>query len=43
MIQKIIIVLVVIIAWECRHDIVPGIESLVSYVIATGSSFMESV
>ena len=41
--KKIIIVLGIIIAWECRDDIIPGIESVVSYVIATGSSFMESV
>ena len=43
MIQKIIIVLGVIIAWECRDDIIPGIESLVSYVITTGSSFVQSL
>ena len=41
--KKIMIVLGIIIAWECRHDIIPGIESVVSYVIATGSSFIESV
>ena len=41
--KKIMIVLGIIIAWECRHDIIPGIESVVSYVIATGSSFMQSV
>ena len=43
MLKKIMIVLGVIILWECRDDIIPGIESVVSYVIATGSSFIESV
>ena len=41
--KKIMIVLGIIIAWECRQSIVPGIESVVSYVITTGSSFMQSV
>jgi len=41
--KKIIIVLGIIIVWECRDDIIPGIESVVTYVIATGSSFMQSV
>jgi len=41
--KKIMIVLGIIILWECRNDIVPGIESVVSYVIATGSSYMQSV
>ena len=41
--KKILIVLGIIILWECRNDIVPGIESVVSYVIATGSSYMQSV
>ena len=43
MLKKIITVLVVIILWECRDSIVPGIESVVSYVIGTGSSLMQSV
>ena len=43
MLKKIMIVLGIIIAWEQRDSIVPGIESVVSYVIATGSSFMQSV
>ena len=43
MLKKIMIVLGIIILWECRKDIVPGIESVVTYVIATGSSFMQSV
>jgi len=41
--KKIMIVLGVIILWECRDSIVPGIESVVTYVIATGSSFIQSV
>ena len=41
--KKIIIVLGVIIVWEQRDSIVPVVESVVTYVIATGSSFMESV
>ncbi len=43
MVKKIIPILVVIVLWECRNDIVPGIESVVSYVIATGSSLLQSV
>ena len=43
MIKKIMIVLGIIIVWEQRDSIVPGIESVVSYVITTGSSFMQSV
>ena len=39
--KKIIIVLSVIIAWECRDSIVPGIESVVSYVMTTGSSLIQ--
>ena len=41
--KKIMIVLGIIIAWEQRDSIVPGIEMVVSYVITTGSSFMQSV
>ena len=41
--KKIIIVLVIIIAWEQRDSIVPGIETVVSYVIATGSNLVQSV
>jgi len=41
--KKIMIVLGVIIAWEQRDSIVPGIEIVVSYVIATGSSLVQSV
>ena len=41
--KKIIIVLGIIIVWEQRDSIVPVVESVVTYVIATGSSFMESV
>ena len=40
--KKIMIVLSVIIVWEQRDSIVPAVESVVSYVIATGSSYMES-
>ena len=43
MLKKIMIVLSVIILWECRDSIVPGIEMIVSYVIATGSSLVQSV
>ena len=43
MLKKIMIVLGIIIVWECRHDIVPVTESVITYVIATGSSFMQSV
>ena len=43
MLKKILIVLGIIIVWEQRDSIVPGIESVVSYVITTGSSFMQSV
>ena len=42
-IQKIIIVLGIIIAWECRDSIIPVTESVITYVIATGSSFIQSV
>ena len=43
MLKKIMIVLVVIILWEQRDSIVPGIESVVSYVSTTGSSFVQSL
>ena len=43
MIKKIMIVLGIIIVWEQRDSIVPGIEMVVSYVIASGSSFIQSV
>jgi hypothetical protein len=41
--KKIIIALGIIIVWECRDDIIPAMESVVTYVIATGSSFIQSV
>ena len=41
--KKIMIVLGVIIVWECREDIIPAVESVVTYVIATGSSLLQSV
>ena len=43
MIKKIMIVLGIIIVWEQRDSIAPVVESVVSYVIATGSSFIQSV
>ena len=43
MVKKIVIVLTIIIAWEYRHSIVPAIESVVSIVIETGSSILQSV
>ena len=43
MLKKIMIVIGIIIVWEQRDSIVPVVESVVTYVIATGSSFMESV
>ena len=43
MIKNIMIVLGIIIAWECRDDIIPGIESVITYVITTGSSLVQSV
>ena len=43
MLKKIMIVLGIIIVWEQRDSIVPVTESVVTYVITTGSSFMESV
>ena len=41
--KKIMIVIGIIIVWEGRDSIVPGIEMVVSYVIATGSSLVQSV
>ena len=41
--KKIMIVIGIIIVWEQRDSIVPVAESVVTYVIATGSSFMQSV
>ena len=41
--KKIMIVLGIIIVWEQRDSIVPVTESVVSYVITTGSSFIQSV
>ena len=38
--KKILIVLGVIIMWECRNDIVPGIELVITKVITTGSSLV---
>ncbi len=43
MLKKIMIVLGVIILWECRDSIVPGIEMIVTYVMTTGSSLVQSV
>jgi len=43
MVKKIITVLVVIILWECRDSIVPAAESVVTYVMTTGSSLLQSV
>jgi len=33
----------IIIVWEGRHVILPAVESVVTYVIATGSSLIQSV
>ena len=41
--KKIMIVLCVIIVWEHRDNIVPATESVVSYVITTGSSLVQSL
>jgi hypothetical protein len=41
--KKIVIVLAIIIAWEYRDSIVPAIESVVSIVVETGSSILQSV
>jgi hypothetical protein len=38
--KKILIVLSVIIAWECRDSVVPGIESVIAYVMTIGSSLL---
>jgi hypothetical protein len=43
MVKKIVIVLGIIIAWENRDSIIPGIESVVSIVVETGSSLLQSV
>ena len=42
-IKKIMIVLGIIIVWEQRDSIVPVVESVVTYVVATGSSLIQSV
>jgi len=42
MVKKIVIVLGIIIAWENRDSIIPGIESVVSIVVETGSSLLQS-
>jgi len=41
--KKIMIVIGIIIVWEGRHVILPAVESVITYVIATGSSFIQSV
>ena len=43
MLKKIMIVIGIIIVWEQRDSIVPVTESVVTYVIRTGSSFIQSV
>ena len=43
MLKKIMIVLGIIIVWECRDDIIPAVESVITYVITTGSSLVQSV
>ena len=43
MIKKIMIVLGIIIVWEQRDSITPVVESVITYVIASGSSFIQSV
>ena len=43
MLKKIMIVLGIIIVWECRDSIIPVSESVVTYVIITGSTFIQSV
>ena len=43
MLKKILIVLGIIIVWECRNDIIPAVESLVTYVRTSGSSLLQSV
>jgi len=41
--KKIMIVIGIIIVWEQRDSIVPALESVITYVIASGSSFIQSV
>jgi hypothetical protein len=41
--KKIMIVIGIIIVWEQRDSIVPVSESVITYVIATGSSLLQSV
>ena len=41
--KKILIVIGIITVWECRDSIIPVAESVVTYVIATGSSLLQSV
>jgi 5S rRNA maturation endonuclease (ribonuclease M5) len=41
--KKIMIVIGIIIVWEGRDSIVPVSESVITYVIATGSSLLQSV
>ena len=43
MLKKIMIVIGIIIVWEQRDSIVPVSESVITYVIATGSSLLQSV
>ena len=43
MVKKILIVLGIIILWENRDSIIPATESVVTYVIATGSNILQSV
>jgi len=43
MLKKIVIVIGIIIAWEYRHSLVPALESVVSVVVTTGSSILQSV
>jgi len=41
--KKIMIVLGIILVWEGRYVILPAVESVVTYVVATGSSLLQSV
>ena len=43
MLKKIMIVIGIIIVWEHRDSIVPVSESVITYVIATVSSLLQSV
>ena len=43
MLKKIMIVIGIIIVWEQRDSIVPAAESVITNVIATGSSLIQSV